>query len=162
LKIKGLLSIEIGSAIFVLLFVFSFVFAQQQKQTVVITGSKMYVKDSGNLILSQGKSKAVDGENIVKADEMAYNKKTALISAQGNVEIITSSGTIYSDNAVFDSKLNTVIMKKDKKRPSADIMYDGKKGYYQADKMTFFNYEKKKILMEGNVSGKIQMEDKKP
>ena len=135
------------------------VFAQAQKP-IVITGSRLVITQKGSLISSYGKSKAFDGENTIRADEMVYDKNTALIRAKGNVIIDTSSGTMRADNAVYISTLNAAYMVKDKNRPSADIVYEGTKGFYEADKMTFFNYESKKVLMEGNVKGKVNVKER--
>ncbi|MDR2709189.1 MAG: hypothetical protein LBC07_04360 [Elusimicrobiota bacterium] len=119
----------------------------------------MVVADQGEVVISRGNSQAVDNQkNMVQAQEMIYDKKKGQVSAFGNVVVITTSGTIKSDNAVFDSTLNTVVMKTDKKRPSAYLIYDRQKGNYTADTMTFFNYQYKIILMQGNVRAKIFVE----
>ncbi|MDR1951917.1 MAG: hypothetical protein LBQ37_00180 [Elusimicrobiota bacterium] len=120
----------------------------------------MFIQKGGNFIISKGNSKAVDSDkNVIVSDEMSYDKNTSIISALGNVVITTSSGTIRSDNAVFNSTTNILIMRKDEKRPEADVIYEGRKGFYSADKITFYNYENKRIVLEGDVRGKIQMED---
>ncbi len=197
----------------------------------VITGDEMNIKKSGDVTVSKGNSKAVNGRNTIESHEMTYDKKLSMVSAAGDVrlssktdegepvkaygdfaeyhintekgklwgeksivkyfmkdsveplllnakeiyldknletlsaykdvEVITSSGTIYSDNAVFDKKTDSVVMVKDEKRPTADVIYDGRKGYYEADKMIFHNSDdNKKIIMNGNVTGIIEMEDK--
>ena len=98
---------------------------------------------------------------VLYAENINLDKNVETLSAYDNVEVVTTSGTIYSDNAVFDKKTLSVVMVKDKKRPIADVLYDGRKGLYEADKMTFFNADdKKKIVMTGDVTAKIQMEDK--
>jgi lipopolysaccharide export system protein LptA len=197
----------------------------------VITGDVMEIRKGGDITVSRGNSKAVNGKNVIEAREMVYNKKKSLLSAKGavklfsksdenepleayggfasydtsrqkgklwgdeaeikyymnsssaplvlkaaeiyvdrsietlsaykDVRVVTSSGTIYSDNAVFYKKDGSVVMEKEQKRPLADVVYDGRKGVYEADKMVFYNSdENKKILMSGKVSGKIEMEDK--
>lgn len=208
----------------------TFSFADTVSNRTVITGDIMEIKNSGEIIISRGNSKAVNGRNTIKAKEMTYNKKRSLLSASGNVglfsktddnepieafgsfakydinsekgklwgdntkinyymkdskdplvldaqeiyidrnmdtlsafnevKVITSSGIIYSDNAVYNKKDHSVLMQKDKKRPIADIVYDERKGLYEADKMIFYNSDdKKKIIMSGEVKGKIEMED---
>ncbi|MDR3253546.1 MAG: hypothetical protein LBT07_01100 [Endomicrobium sp.] len=197
----------------------------------IVSGDIMKVRNDGGIVISKGNSKAVNNVNIITADQIVYNKKNSVLSAYGNVkmmsetpdgefiesygesaqynvndengtfcgniavvkyfmkssksplilnarkisvngkqevlsayncvEVITSSGTIYSDNAVFDKRTFGVTFKKDDKRPVADILYDGRKGIYEADEMIFYNSDNnKKIIMNGSVTGKIEMEDK--
>jgi lipopolysaccharide export system protein LptA len=196
----------------------------------VITGDEMEIRKAGDITISRGRSKAVNGRNTIEADVMTYDKKKDIVDASGkvklfskteedepvkaygdfasynlreekgklwgkktyveyfmknsdkplmlnakeikldrnletlsaykNVEIITSSGTIVSDNAVFKKKASSVVVVKDEKRPVADVYYDGRNGLYEADTMTFYNAaDKKKIVMSGQVTGKIEMED---
>ncbi|MDR3256969.1 MAG: hypothetical protein LBT18_04940 [Endomicrobium sp.] len=99
---------------------------------------------------------------ILNAQEIYVDRKQTALSAYSNVEVITSSGTIYSDNAVFDKKTLSVVFRKDKKRPIADVLYESRKGLYEADEIVFYNSDdNKKIVMNGSVKGKIEMEDKK-
>jgi lipopolysaccharide export system protein LptA len=96
----------------------------------------------------------------LNAKEVSIDKNLETLSAYKDVEIITSSGTIYSDNAVFDKKTSSLKAVKENKRPLADVIYDGRKGRYTADEMIFYNSkDDKKIEMKGRVKGKIQMED---
>lgn len=98
---------------------------------------------------------------ILNAQEVYVDRHLETLSAYKDVEVITSSGSIFSDNAVYDKKTDSVIMKKDQKRPLADVEYDGRKGVYEADTMTFYNAEKnRKIIMNGDVKGTVEMEDK--
>jgi lipopolysaccharide assembly outer membrane protein LptD (OstA) len=220
----------INAAALSILFFTCVSFAAQGKQTV-ITGDEMEVLKGGDITVSKGNSKAVNGDNTVTADKMTYDKKKSLVSAsgrvklyskssdgspveasgdyakynlgasagelfgkkadlkygvknsdsplvlkageirinaknetlsaRGEVEIITSSGTIYSDNAVFDKKSSSLLAVKELKRPAADVIYDGRKGFYEADEMVFYNSaDNKKIVMSGSVKGKMHMEDK--
>lgn len=124
-----------------------------QKETGKLWGedSKInyYIKDSSSPI-------------ILKAKEIHVDMKLEEMSAFRDVVVITSSGVIHSDNAIFKKKQYKVELNKtDEKRPTADVVYDGRKGFYEADKMIFINSkEDKSILMTGNVVGKIEMEDK--
>jgi lipopolysaccharide assembly outer membrane protein LptD (OstA) len=111
------------------------------------TKLKYFLKDSDKMELS--------------AKEVRIDKKLEILSAHRDVEIATSSGTIYSDNAVFDKKTFSLTAVKENKRPVADVVYDGKKALYAADEMIFYNSkDNKKIVMNGSVKGKINMEDK--
>lgn len=214
-----------------LLFCFSLSFAEKlTSDRTVITGDEMEIRRSGDITISRGSSKAVNGRNTIEADKMTYDKTKGIVDASGrvklfsstndaepvkaygdfasydlrnetgklwgkktfveyfmkdsqtplllnakeidldrnletlsaykNVEIMTTSGTITSDNAVFDRKTYSVVMVKDEKRPLADVYYDGRNGLYEADKMVFYNSDaNKKIMMSGQVTGKIEMED---
>ncbi|MDR3244336.1 MAG: hypothetical protein LBT79_06255 [Elusimicrobiota bacterium] len=231
LEDKGLLLKKIISSVF---FIFFFVISLSaaDKETVVITGSVLNIHNKGDMIISEGNSKAVSKDAIIKSKKMTYNKKSSLISVSGavemymkndegepleafgdygryemdkklgalygnlirvkyymkdssepmfmnskeiyfdenkntlkalsDVEIITTSGTIYSDNAVFYRDNNSVIVRKDIKRPVADIIYDDKKGKFTSDIMLL---EKKEdigsIKMRGKVVGKIEMEEER-
>ena len=214
-----------------LIFCFSFAFAAFSSDKTVITGEEMEIRKSGEVTVSRGNSKAVNGKSIIESDTMTYNKTSRVVDASGNVKlysetddnepvnaygdfaeyslesdkgklwgkkslvkyfmkssekplvlnakkinldrnlemlsayenvvIVTSSGTITADNAVFDKKTDSVLMVKDEKRPVADVAFDGRKGLYEADEMVFFNADdKKKIVMTGTVTGVIEMEDK--
>jgi len=97
---------------------------------------------------------------IIWAEEMQFDKNGENIEAYGDVFVVTSSGTIRSDNATFDQKTCGAIFKKDKKRPVAEVGYEGRKQLYEANKIIFYdNNDVKKIFMEGEVKGKIEMED---
>ncbi len=97
---------------------------------------------------------------VLKAQEVYIDRHLETLSAYKDVEVITSSGSIFSDNAVYDKKTESVTMKKDIKRPLADVNYDGRNGIYEADTMIFCNSEKnKKIIMNGEVKGTVEMED---
>ncbi|MCL2485632.1 MAG: hypothetical protein FWF00_06160 [Endomicrobia bacterium] len=210
---------------------FTVSYAQKPAGKTVVTGDILEVLQSGEKIISKGRSKAVNDKNTVTADKMTYIRKDSVLTAAGNVkifsktddgepveaygsyakynietgqgkvwgaktsikyylktstapfilkaheiilngnketitayknvEVITSSGVIYSDNALFEKKNEAVYFNKDNKRPSADVHYDGRKGFYEADKMTFYNSDdNKKIVMSGSVAAKIEMEDK--
>lgn len=203
---------------------------KMMSEKTIITGEEMEIRKSGDITISRGSSKAVNGRNTIEADEMTYDKKKETVDASGNVklfsktddgepvkaygdfalynlrsekgrlwgkkafveyfmkqsdsplklnakeiyldknletlsaydnvEVITTSGTITSDNAVFDKKDYSVLMVKDKKRPVADVYYDGRRGLYESDKMIFHNSDiNKKIIMNGHVTGTIEMDD---
>ncbi|MDR1244790.1 MAG: hypothetical protein LBJ98_02290, partial [Endomicrobium sp.] len=97
---------------------------------------------------------------IIWAEEMQFDKNGENIKTYGDVFVVTSSGTIRSDNATFDQKTSEAVFKKDKKRPVAEVKYEGRKQFYEANKIIFYdNNDVKKIFMEGDVKGKIEMED---
>jgi lipopolysaccharide assembly outer membrane protein LptD (OstA) len=98
---------------------------------------------------------------ILRAQEVYLDKSSKTLKAYDNVEIATLSGTIYSDNAVFYQEELCVVFEKKEKRPVANIFYEGRKGTYEADKMTFYDSDNnKRIVMSGSVEAKIEMEDK--
>ncbi|MCA6071949.1 MAG: hypothetical protein LE178_00110 [Endomicrobium sp.] len=97
---------------------------------------------------------------VMHAKEVYIDRKTQTLDAYKEVEVVTSSGTIYADNGSFDSTTLGMIFKEDEKRPMADVNYDGRKGLYEADEMIFYNSEgNKRIVMNGSVVGKIEMEN---
>jgi lipopolysaccharide assembly outer membrane protein LptD (OstA) len=97
---------------------------------------------------------------IIWAKEIKFDKNDKNIKAYGDVFIVTFSTTICSDNALFDQKISGVVLEKDKIRPVAEVVSEGRKQLYEADKMIFYDTsDVKKIFMEGNVKGKIEMEN---
>jgi lipopolysaccharide export system protein LptA len=213
-----------------ILFSFALSLYGAEVQKVIITGEILNIQKKGDIIVSEGNSKAVSDDNTIKSKKMSYDKNRSLISANGSVqifmkseegepleaygdygtyktdtqigefygdlikvkyymkdssepmfmnskkiyfdgakktvralsdvEIITTSGTVYSDNAFFYRDSNSVVVTKDVKRPVADILYDGKTGKFVADSMQI---EKKdnigSIKMRGTVKGKIKVDE---
>ena len=92
------------------------------------------------------------------ANTIELNKNFESATAKDNVKIISSSGTITSDNAFLNRADNSLIMKKDKNKPTVDVKQDDKKAHFVADEISLF-YDKKTVQMKNNVEGKIIMED---
>jgi lipopolysaccharide export system protein LptA len=122
-----------------------------------VTGKgKIWGKDTLVKYFVKGSSTPV----MMRAKEIQFDKGEESVKAYGDVLVITSSGTISSDNALFDKKTSGAIFEKDQKRPVADFMCEGRKQVYEADKMILYDSKDvKKIFMEGDVKGKIEMED---
>jgi lipopolysaccharide assembly outer membrane protein LptD (OstA) len=98
---------------------------------------------------------------VLHAQEIYIDINLEILNAYDDVIIETSLGTVYSDNAVFNGKTLNASFQKYKKRPIARISYGDRKGFYEADGMIFNIAENnKKIIMNGGVAGKIEMEDK--
>jgi lipopolysaccharide export system protein LptA len=96
----------------------------------------------------------------IHAKEIQFDKSSENIKANGDVVVVSSSGTIHSDNALFDKKTSGAIFGKGKTRPVAEFIYKGKKQIYNADRIILYdNEDTKKVFMEGDVKGKIEMED---
>jgi lipopolysaccharide assembly outer membrane protein LptD (OstA) len=98
---------------------------------------------------------------ILYAQEIYIDRNLKTLNAYDDVIIETSLGTVYSDNAVFNGKTLNAVFQKYKKRPIAHVSYGDRKEFYEADEMIFNIAEgNKKIIMNGGVAGKIEMEDK--
>jgi lipopolysaccharide assembly outer membrane protein LptD (OstA) len=94
------------------------------------------------------------------AQEIYIDRNLETLNACDDVTIETSSGIVCSDNAVFNGKTLNATFRKCKKRPTACVSY-AEKGFYEADEMIFnIASGNKKIIMNGTVVGKIEMEDK--
>ena len=78
--------------------------------------------------------------------------------AQDNVKIISSSGTIISDNALIDRNTKSLYMYKDIKKPQVTALQEDKKAVFEADEI-YMLYEDKKVTMRNNVKGKIIIEN---
>jgi lipopolysaccharide export system protein LptA len=97
----------------------------------------------------------------LSAKKIVIDRKKEIITAQTDVEIITSSGTIRSDNAVYIKKSNGLIFRKAEKRPTVNAIYEDKTGDYEADTIVLYNSSAaKKIVMSGSVVGKIKIGEK--
>jgi lipopolysaccharide export system protein LptA len=135
-------------------------------ETVIAKGSfaKYNTISEGGEIWGEGTSIKyyVKGSSIpitMHAKKIQFDKNEVSIKAHSDVVVETSSGSIRSDNALFDQKTFSAIFKKDKKRPVAEFWNEDQNQTYTADKITFFNNnDNKKIFMEGDVKGKIKME----
>lgn len=92
------------------------------------------------------------------ADNIELNKNFESATALDNVRIISSSGTITSDNALLNRTDNSLIMKKDKNKPAVNVKQDDKEAHFKADEISLF-YDKKTVQMKNNVEGKIIIED---
>jgi len=92
------------------------------------------------------------------ADTIELNKNFESATAQDNVKIISSSGTITADNALLNRNDNSLIMKKDKNKPTVNVKQDDKEAHFKADEISLL-YDKKTVQMKNNVEGKIIMED---
>jgi lipopolysaccharide assembly outer membrane protein LptD (OstA) len=98
---------------------------------------------------------------ILSAQEIYIDRNLETLNAYDDVVVTASNGIIYSDNAVFNGKTFSAVFQKNKKRPIADISYNDNKGSYEADEIIFHGSDdNKKIIMNGSVAGKIEMEDK--
>jgi hypothetical protein len=98
---------------------------------------------------------------ILHAQEIYIDRNLKTLNAYDGVIAETSSGTVYSDNAVFNGKTHNAVFQKYKKRPIIHVSCGDRKESYEADEMIFnITEDNKKIIMNGGVAGKIEMEDK--
>jgi lipopolysaccharide assembly outer membrane protein LptD (OstA) len=98
---------------------------------------------------------------ILRAQEIYIDRNLKTLNAYDDVIIETSSGTVYSDNAIFNWGTLNAVFQKYKKRPIVHVSYGDRKEFYEADEMIFnIAKDNKKIIMRGGVAGKIEMEDK--
>ncbi|MFH1369274.1 MAG: LptA/OstA family protein [Elusimicrobiota bacterium] len=95
------------------------------------------------------------GPLVLQADRINMDQAKEQISAYGNVIIISSSGTARSPQALFLQKERKIVLTG---IPQPLLLYGDKgksdKSEYKADKITFLLNENK-ILLEGNVKGKM-------
>lgn len=92
------------------------------------------------------------------AQEIELNKDFESVVAKDNVRIVSSSGTITSDNAYLNKENKSLLMKKDKNRPTIDVQQEDKEAHFKADELLLL-YEQKTIQLNDNVEGKIKIED---
>jgi lipopolysaccharide assembly outer membrane protein LptD (OstA) len=98
---------------------------------------------------------------ILHAHKIHVDLKQKVLNAYDDVEVITSFGTVFSDNVVFDKEMFNVVFRKDRKRPTANVLCGEKKMFCEADEIFLCNFSnKRKIIMSGFVIGKITVKDK--
>jgi hypothetical protein len=96
----------------------------------------------------------------MNAKEIYLDADNSTVKVLKDVEVITSSGTIYSDNALFNREQNSIFVVKEIKRPITYMNYQDKKGEFEADSMLFErDSDKNRIRMNGRVKGKIHIEE---
>lgn len=127
---------------------------------VIITGDEMRVKKGGKVTEVRGNAKAVSGDRTITSKRMVYDKPSETITAYDNVIVTTSTGTVTGDNLVLERNSKKAYMTKDKVRPVADMKDEDKTALYEADSITFYQEGgTNKILMEGEVKGKVNFPD---
>ena len=90
-------------------------------------------------------------------DTLYLNDNFESVKAIDNVRIISSSGTIISDNALLKKEDNSLYMEKDKNKPQVNVWQEDKKAEFKADEISLL-YDKKTVKMNNNVEGKIIFE----
>ncbi len=91
------------------------------------------------------------------ADKVYLHNDFEYADAEGSVEIISSSGTITSDNALLDKKTKSLFMHKNLKKPQVNAYQKDKEAEFTADEISLF-YDNKTIQKNKNVEGKIRMD----
>ena len=100
-----------------------------------------------------------DSTEVIKlyADTFYLENGLETARAENNVKIISSSGTIISDNAFIDKNSKSLYMHKDIKKPQVTAFQEDKKAVFEADEI-YMLYEDKTVTMKNNVKGKIIIE----
>ncbi len=111
----------------------------------------------GNPVIEYNLKKSTDVVYLY-ADTFYLDKGFDSARAEANVKIISSSGTITSDNAKLDKKTNTLFMQKDKNRPKITAYQQDKYAEFESDELYLF-YDTKTVKMDKDVKGKFIMKD---
>jgi len=91
------------------------------------------------------------------ADKFYLGQDSSSARAQDNVKIISSSGTIVSDNAYLDRQEKTLFMQKDENKPRIIFLQEDKTADFKADEILML-YNEKTVQLNENVEGKIIMD----
>jgi len=91
------------------------------------------------------------------ADELQFNKKNEEIAGSGQVEILTSSASVYAPSALFLQKEKKMTFSGNP-QPKLIILQEKQQGTYTADRITML-IDRKKVIMEGSVHGKMSVND---
>lgn len=102
---------SIFSIITIFVLTSSFVYADEQKQKTEITGSKMIVKDKGQVACFKGNANIKRGNYNIRSNEMIYYKNTNDIDAQGDVRFLVKNedGSVIRAKA-SNAKYNTNLL----------------------------------------------------
>ena len=103
--------------------------------------------------------KSSDSPVQLTSDKIDVFYKGGQIKAYGDVEIVTSSATILSPNAlIYRENQKAVMFKEQETQPEVYAKDKNQDAYYKADKITVL-MEEKVVHMKGNVIGKINVQD---
>lgn len=91
---------------------------------------------------------------VLYMDKLFLRENFASAKAVGHVKIISSSGTITSDNALLKKNENSLFMTKEKNKPNVNVWQKGKKANFKADEISLL-YNDKTVKMNKNVEGKV-------
>lgn len=91
---------------------------------------------------------------ILYMDKLYLRDNFESAKAVGHVKIISSSGTITSDNAVLRKNEKSLFMTKEKNKPNVNVWQKGKTANFKADEISLL-YNERTVKMDKNVEGKV-------
>jgi len=75
-------------------------------QPVVLTADKIDYLQQQDIVIASGHVEVVQGETLILADEIIYNRIKERITARGNVAVMDSTGSVmFSDEVEFRDDL---------------------------------------------------------
>ena len=72
-----------------------------------ITANTISASADTNVIIAEGEVVVSRGEQTLRADRIVYNKESGLLSAEGNVELLTAGDILRCDEGLFNLKDKT-------------------------------------------------------
>ena len=127
--------------------------ADNAKYNIKLLNGKMW---GNNPVVEYKIQKSTDSIYLYM-DTLYLSDNFESVKAVDNVKIISSSGTITSDNALLKKEDNSLYMEKDKNKPQVNVWQEDKKAEFKADEISLL-YDKKTVKMNKNVEGKIIFE----
>ena len=120
-----------------------------EKENILIKSQKITYLKKSELILTDGKSKAISAGVTIDADNFEYNKLKKIVNAYGNVKIDNQDENylIFADKATYQKNKELFLTKGKSKAINKDIVINAN------------NFQYNKIANILNAKGNVEIED---
>lgn len=71
-----------------------------REEPVVVTAARMDYDSESALVIAEGNVEVTQGDTIVLADSLTYDQKNDLVFAEGNVTVLEATGNVYFADSV--------------------------------------------------------------
>ena len=83
-----------------------------RKAPVTFTADRVRYDQEHNLVIASGHVEAWQGEQVLRADEITFNRATGTVAATGNVVLLTAAGeVIFADYAELTQNMTDGVLK---------------------------------------------------
>ena len=83
-----------------------------RKEPVTFTADRVRYDQQHNLVIASGHVEAWQGEQVLRADQITFNRTTGTVAATGNVVLLTAAGEIiFADYAELTQNMTDGILK---------------------------------------------------
>lgn len=113
---------------------------------------------SGNRPTIVYEAKTSTGPLKVAADIISFDQKAEEVTAEGRVEIHTSSGNAYAPRALLRQKDKKIVLSGAPPQPIVVYVREGETSAYAADTITY-EMDRKRVMLEGSVHGILRTKE---